>query len=122
MNDTEILALVYELKEKIVNSDLYKNLKNNEKAMIEDEECFKLLYLYQNIQNEYNEAKRFEKYGSDVENVQKRLFEIKYKVDENELVKKYNESYKLMKKELKNIEKIMFKDIIKERKEIDIIE
>ena len=121
MENTEILALAYELKEKIENSELYKNLKNNEKAMVEDEECFKLLYLYQNLQNEYNEAKRFEKYGSDVEGVQKRLFEIKYKVDENELVKKYNESYKLMRKELKNIEKIMFKDIIKERKEIDII-
>jgi len=118
MENSEIIALTFKLKEEIVNSDLYKNLKEKERRMLEDEECSKLLHTYQVKQNEYNEAKRFEKYGSDVDGVSKELSEIKYKVDENKFVKEYNEAYKKINKELKNIEKIIFKDIVKERKEI----
>ena len=120
MENSEILALTFKLRDQIVNSELYKNLKEKEKKMMEDEECSKLLYLYQNIQSKYNEAKRFEKYGSDIELVSKELSEIKYKVDENELVKEYTQTYKNLNKELKNIEKIIFKDILTERKEINI--
>lgn len=121
MNDTEILTLVYELKDKIENSDIYKELKKNEEQMMKNEDCLKLFFAYQNIQEEYNQAKRFEKYGSDVEDVQKRLYEMKLKVDSNELVKKYNESYKLVKKELKNIENVLFKDVVKVKKIREII-
>ena len=120
MDNSEILTKVFELKDKIVNSFLYTNLKEKEKRMLDDEECFKLLSLYQEKQTEYNEAKRFEKYGSDVNKASKELSEIKIKVDSNKFVKEYNEAYKLMCKELKKIEKIIFKDIFKERKEIEI--
>ena len=120
MNNSDILSKVFDLKDQIVNSELYIELKDKEKKMLEDEECSKLLYLYQDAQSKYNEAKRFENYGSDLGKASKELSDIKVKVEENKFVKEYNECYKKMKKELKKIEKILFKDIVKERKEIEI--
>ena len=120
MGNSEILALTFKLKEEIINSELYKDLKDKEKKMMEDEETSKLLLLYQDAQSKYNEAKRFEKYGGDVDKASKELSEIKSKVYENKFVNEYNEAFKKMKKQLKRIEGIVFKDIIKERKEIEI--
>ena len=120
MSNSEILAKTFELKEKICSSELYKDMKEKEKKMLENEECFKLLCKYQATQSKYNEAKRFEKYGGNVSEASKEFSEIKYMVDENKFVKEYNEAYKKMKKELKRIENIVFQDIIKERKEIEI--
>ena len=122
MNNSDILALAYDLKDKIIESDLYKDLKDKEKKMLEDEECSKLLSAFQIAKDEYKEAKRFEKYGSNVEIVQKRISELKYELDENELVKEYNLAYKRMKKKLKEIGKNIFKDIIEEKREIKIEE
>lgn len=122
MNNSDILALTYELKEKIVDSNLYKDLKEKEKNMMDDEICCKLLILFEQVKEEYKDAKRFEKYGSNIEEVQKRLSKIKLEVGENILVKSYNEAYKKMKNELRRIQNIVFKDIIKERKEINIVE
>ncbi len=122
MNNSDILVLTYELKDKIKESSFYLDLKEKEKSMLEDDECFKLLSEYQKVQEEYNEAKRFEKYGGKVEERLKELSEIKYRVDENELVKAYNLAYKTMVKELKKIEKIVFKDIIEERRKLVIEE
>lgn len=120
MGNVEILEKVFELRDKIVNSELYIDLKDKEKKMLDDEECLKLLYLYQEKQSEYNEAKRFENYGSDIGAVSKELSCVKVMVEENRLVKEYNESYKNMKKKIKIIEKVLFEDIVKERKEIEI--
>lgn len=118
--NSEILAKVFELKEKMINSDIYKELKNKERKMIDDRECFALLNAYQLSQDKYNEAKRFEKYGGRVKEAQKELSEVKKKVYENVYVKEYNCAYKQMLKELNEIERIIFKDIIKEKKVIDI--
>lgn len=122
MNNSEILSLTYDLKDKIIESDLYKALKDKEKKMLEDEECMKLLISFEHVKEEYEQARRFEKYGSDLASVQKRLSEIKFKVDENVLVKDYNLAYRKLKKKLKEIEKIVFKDIIEKRKEIIVEE
>lgn len=120
MENSSILALVFELKDKIVASELYKNLKKKEKFMLEDQKCFKLLMEYQNAQSNYNEAKRFEKYGADVLTSQKKLSEIKFLIDENSFIKEYNKVYKEFSKYIKSIEKILFNGIIKEKREIDI--
>ena len=118
--NSDILAKTFELKEMLMNSDTYMQLKECEKNMLDDKECFILLNAYQLAQGKYNDAKRFEKYGGKVEEAQKELSELKLKVDENQLVKEYNKSYKEMRKELKKIESIIFKDIVKERKEISL--
>ena len=103
MENSEILALTFKLKEELINSELYKELKDKEKKMMEDEETSKLLLLYQGAQSNYNEAKRFEKYGSDMDKASKELSDIKQRVYENKFVKEYNEMYKKMNKELKRI-------------------
>ena len=120
MNNSEILALTFDLKDKIVSCEVYKDLKTKEKRMMEDENCSRLLGAFQQIKEEYKAAKRFEKYGSDVSCIQQRLSELKRELDNNELVKEYTLAYKKMKKELKQIERIIFKDIIKEKREIEI--
>ena len=55
-----------------------------------------------------------------MEEAQKELSEIKKVVNENKFVKEYNFAYKKMRKELDEIENIVFKDIIKEKKRIII--
>ena len=120
MGNSDILSLVYELKDQLLNSDLYKDMKSKEERMFLDKECARLLSCFQQLKDEYREAKRFEKYGSNVEKVQKRLSEVKYQLDENTLVKEYNEAYKKMKVALKDLERNLFKDIIEDKKEIEI--
>lgn len=122
MSNSDILSLTFELREKILNSEVYKELKKRENEMLEDKECSLLLSEFEKAKEEYNQAKRFEKYGSDVNLASKKLSEIKYSVDENKFVKEYNKAYKKMKKQLKEIEKIVLKDIVKEKKEIVIEE
>ena len=117
---SDILALAFELKDKVLESDLYKDLKEKEKRMFEDEECSKILYEFQVAKSQYEEEKRFEKYGSNPESTYQKLSEIKYKLDENKCVKEYNLAYKKMKKRLREIEKIVFKDIVSEKKVIEI--
>ena len=66
MNNSEILAKVFQLKDMIVENELYKDLKIKEKEMMDNDECFNLLCLYQNVQSKYNEAKRFENFGVNI--------------------------------------------------------
>jgi cell fate (sporulation/competence/biofilm development) regulator YlbF (YheA/YmcA/DUF963 family) len=111
MLDTEIIALTYELKEKLINSKEYKDVKEKEKIM--EEKCAHLLIKYNHLMDEYNNAVRFEKYGGDVEGSRKRLAECKMELDTNEYVKSYNEAYKKMNKLLRNLEDIIFEGLIK---------
>ncbi|MBE6124219.1 MAG: YlbF family regulator [Erysipelotrichaceae bacterium] len=95
----------------IKESEIYQNLKQKEQAMIEDKDTFILLMDYQNKQAEYNDALKYEKYGSDPKKVQKELSNIKYKVDTNQLVKQYNEAYKKMREFLENITKTILEGV-----------
>lgn len=111
--NSDILALVFDLKDKIIKSDLYIDLKNKEKIMLDDIICSKLLYEFQKAQDNYNESKRFEKYGSNIQEFQKILSEKKSQVYENKLVKEYLNAYNKFKIKLKEIEKIIFENITK---------
>lgn len=122
LNNGEILLLTYDLKDSILSSDLYKDLKEKEKKMLDDEECFKLLCSFQTLKHEYEEAKRFEKYSSDVKSIQSKLSQLKIEIDNNKLVKEYNCAYKVMKRELKKLENIIFDGVFKKRKAINIEE
>ena len=64
MGNSDILSLVYELKDQLLNSDLYKDMKSKEERMFLDKECARLLSCFQQLKDEYREAKRFEKYGN----------------------------------------------------------
>ena len=82
MLDTRILELTYELKEKLINSDEYKLVKEKEKIM--EEKCSNLLIRYNYLMDEYNNAIRFEKYGSDVDRARKSLANAKLELDIDE--------------------------------------
>lgn len=120
--ENNILSLVFDLKDEIVKSELYKDLKEKEKEMINNQECFKLLHSFQILQDEYKQAKRFEKYGANTENILQKLSNLKILIDENKHVKEYNIAYKKMRKKIKEIEKIILKDITERKQEINIEE
>ena len=81
----------------IKNSEEYKAAKEAESLMMNDVQTVELLIKYQSKQKEYNDALRFEAYGSDVSRVQKELADIKYLVDTNVFVMEYNRCYKKVK-------------------------
>lgn len=120
MSNSDILSVVFELKDNIMNSDFYVALKEKEKQMMDDSECFKLLNLYQSVQEEYNNAKRFENYGGKVVETQLKLSQVKKKVSDNPLVVEYNMAYKNLVKELEKIQDILFDGIIFKKKKIEI--
>ena len=51
MNNNDILILTFELKDKIINSDEYIDLKSKEKMMLEDRECSFLLSEFEKIKD-----------------------------------------------------------------------
>lgn len=103
--------LVNEIKNIIKNSDEYKAAKEAEEKMLNDPETIRLLNLYQQKQQEYNDALRFVEYGSDAETIRKQLAEIKLLVDSNMLVAEYNRKYKAVKDILDTATKNILKDI-----------
>ena len=107
MND-----LIKEIKSIIKDSEEYKTAKAAEERMINDPTTIKLLTLYQQKQQEYNDALRFEEYGSDVETIRKQLAEVKMLVDSNELVAEYNRLYAKVKEILDTATKNILKDIV----------
>lgn len=114
MLDTKIIELTYDLKELLINSEEYKDVKEKEKLM--EENCSDLLIKYNYLVNEYNSAIRFEKYGSDVNKARKELADFKLILDTNEYVKSYNEAYKRMNKLLAKLEAIIFEGIKEDTK------
>lgn len=113
MVNTSVIAKVYELKEKLINSDEYKIVKEKESIM--EDKCAILFIKYNNIFNEYKEALRFEKYGSDVSKVQKELALVKKEIDDNSYVKEYRLAYKKMRKLLNMLETTLFENLINKK-------
>lgn len=117
MSRTDILTKVYELKDKLLNSEEYKNVKEKERLM--EENCNSLLIKYNYLFNEYNQALRFKDYGSDVTKAQRELNECKKELDNNEYVKEYRSAYKKMTKLLNDVEMNIFQNLI-DKKYINI--
>lgn len=110
MYNTEITSKVYKLKELLMDSKQYKEVKEKEKLM--EENCSNLLIRYNYLFNEYNEALRFKDYGSDVESKQKELNQCKIELDNNEYVKEYKKAYNNMNKLLSEIQDVIFDGLI----------
>lgn len=110
MKELETALLLNKL---IKDNSKYIELKKKEKSMLEDEETLKLLMDYQNKQSEYNDAIKYEKYGSNPELKRKELADLKYKVDTNVLVMEYNNAYKEMKNILDQVSNIVFEGVLK---------
>ena len=110
MYNTLIISKIYELKELITSSKEFSDIKEKEKNM--EEKSGMLLIKYQRLIDEYNNALRFSKYGSNVEIAKKELYECKNELDHDENIKSYKQAYKTMKLLLKGIEEQLFSGII----------
>lgn len=96
----KITKLSYELHEKLILSNEYKNLKSIEKKMLENATCKLLLEKFHHLQEVYATNKSNE--------ILSKLHYAKLKLDENELVKEYKKAYKDYQILIGNITDIVF--------------
>ena len=87
----EEVELAYKINELIKKHKEYIKLKKIEDKMNKDNNLQVLLASYQDAQKAYNKAIEDKQ---DKKEAQKRLADIKFKVDTNKIVIKYNKQYK----------------------------
>lgn len=108
-----IYELAYKLNEELLKNDLILKVKEKEEIMNNDSEFIVLFMSYDALKSEINDL---EKYGLDVKEKQKELFNLKYQIDTLKVVIDYKDAYKQAKKFLYQIANEVFKDIDEEVK------
>ena len=94
-----LLEKVTNLKEEINNSPEVKELNRLNSLLENDEEVMKLCYRKDCAVTKYEDAlKHFGKNSDEAIQAQKELYKAKLELDSNELVKKYNEQFKIVRK------------------------
>ena len=96
----KIQNIAFELHDKLLASEEYKQLKEKEKIMLSNPESSFLLNNYQELLIAYNDNKSNENL--------KKLHVSKLKLDENNLVKEYKDAYKNYQILVGNITDIVF--------------
>ena len=112
MNE-KLLELSEVINNELRNHPLIIDVKKVEKEMEDNEDFMRSVMALERISAEYNDALR---YNIPVEELQKKLFEAKYKLDTLEVVINYRQKYKKAQEYLDEISKIIFKDISKKLK------
>ena len=98
-----------ELKNEINSHQDVIELERLNKLLNEDEEVMKLCYRKDVSATKYEDAIRyFGKNSKEADDAQKALYQAKLELDENELVKAYNEQYKKVRKIYDKINKEIF--------------
>ena len=103
-----IYELAYKLNEELLKDEVILNVKEKEEIMNNNKEFITLIMSYEALKAEVNDLER---YNLDTKLKREELFHLKFKIDTLEVVKQYNEAYKIAKKYLDNIAKEAFKDI-----------
>lgn len=94
-----LLEKVINLKEEINNSPEVKELNRLNSLLENDEEVMKLCYRKDCAVTKYEDAlKHFGENSDEAIQAQKELHQAKLELDSNELVKKYNEQFKIVRK------------------------
>lgn len=94
-----LLEKVTNLKEEINNSPEVKELNRLNSLLENDEEVMKLCYRKDCAVTKYEDAlKHFGENSDEAIQAQKELHQAKLELDSNELVKKYNEQFKIVRK------------------------
>lgn len=94
-----LLEKVTNLKEEINNSPEVKELNRLNSLLENDEEVMKLCYRKDCAVTKYEDAlKHFGENSDEAIQAQKELHQVKLELDSNELVKKYNEQFKIVRK------------------------
>ena len=112
MNE-KLLELSEVINNELRNHPLIIDVKKAEKEMEDNQDFMRSVMALERISAEYNDALR---YNIPVEELQKKLFEAKYKLDTLEVVINYRQKYKKAQEYLDEISKIIFKDISKKLK------
>ena len=94
-----LLEKVTKLKQEIDNSPEVQELKRLNSLLENDEEVMKLCYKKDCAVTNYEDAlKHFGENSDEAIKAQKELHQAKLELDSNELVKKYNEQFKIVRK------------------------
>ena len=98
MNE-KLLKKTLEIKKEIDSSPEVIELERLNKLLNENEEVMKLCYRKDSCATKYEDAIRiFGQNSDEAIEAQKALYQAKLELDNNELVKKYNEQYKKVRK------------------------
>ena len=104
MNET-----INELIEEIQKDSRYLSFKDKSKLLL-NQETKELLDNYQNLLQELDDLKKFEKY-IDLTQKRQELNEVRKRMSQNENIQKYYQSYYKINELLDEVTKIVFKDI-----------
>ncbi len=104
----------YVLKDEMEKDERVINLKKAEKAMENCEDVMRLSYAFSCAQDEYNDIlKHFEIDSAEAKKYQKKLFEVKRKLDEHPLVKNYLQHYQKVRLMYEDIQESVFRPFTK---------
>lgn len=104
-----LLEKLNNLKEEIENSPEVQELNKLDALLENDEEVMKLCYRKDVAVTNYEDAlKHFGENSKETLNAQKLLHEAKLNLDNNELVKKYNKQYTIVREMYDRINEVIF--------------
>ncbi len=98
--DSNLISKLYDLVDLIKDTKEYKNLKDIEKKMENDDTFIILSNSFVNTQNEY---KRLDSLNLSLDKITKELSTVKEKLYNLEIVKEYNKAYEIVKEMLNKI-------------------
>lgn len=107
MNE-KIVSLAYLLKTELDQHSDVLHLLECEELLKNDKAVLELNALYQEAQLHLSNVVNENKYVTVIKEAQQNLFNIKYALDTNELVKKYNEVYRKVSKLYKKVNDALF--------------
>ncbi|MEA5061246.1 MAG: YlbF family regulator [Erysipelotrichaceae bacterium] len=111
--DEKILKLTVELKEELLNDQRIIELIKAEKAMEDDIEAEKLSYQKDLAASEYSDMiKIFGRESDEALRAQKKLYEVKKKLDSLPVVRNYLEKYKEVRNLYSDINKVLFDEFV----------
>lgn len=94
-----LLSRINELKEELTNHPDVIELEKIEKELENNEEIMKLCYRKDSCLTKYEDAIRyFGENSEEAKSAQKLLYQAKLEMDNNEIIKKYNEQFKKVRK------------------------
>lgn len=97
--NSPLLEKITKLKDEIDNSPEVKELNRLNELLENNNEVMRLCYKKDIAVTNYEDAlKHFGDNSPEVKNAQKELYQAKLALDSNDLVKQYNEQYKIVKK------------------------
>ncbi len=104
MDLNEVFEEAYQLHDQVKQSKEYRQLKEAEKQMFQNQELSAIFFRYRQIQENLSSFPSQEEI--------KHLHELKMSIDEHPLVKNYKEQYQIFKVKIEELKNIIFDEIL----------